>query len=113
MSTETDPFRDLLDRWEELREAGQDPDVDELCRDCPHLAERLRDWARMLKMSEWLSRPAAEAASETWGGADELTATDRAKHRIVGEYVLLEELGGGGMGRVFRAVHRQLRRQVA
>ena len=113
MSTDTDPFRDLLDRWEELRESGQEPDVDELCRDFPQLAERLREWTRMLKMSDWLTRPAAEAASETLGGADKFAAADREKHQIIGEYELLEELGGGGMGRVFRAVHRKLDREVA
>ena len=113
MTTETDPFRDLLDRWEELREAGQDPDIDELCRDCPQFAERLRDWARMLKMSEWLSRPADVAAAESWGGASDLTAADLPKNRIIGEYLLVESLGGGGMGRVYRAVHNKLRREVA
>jgi len=113
MSTDTDPFRDLLDRWEELRESGQEPDVDELCRDCPQLADRLREWTRMLKMSDWLTRPAAEAASETLGGAEKLAHADCEKHQVIGEYQLLEELGGGGMGRVFRAVHRKLDRQVA
>src|SRR5262249_20387957 len=113
MSSQTDPFRDLLDRWEELRESGQEPDIDELCRDCPQLAQRLRDWTRMLKMSDWLTRPADEAASETFGGADQLTAVNFSPHQTLGQYELLEDLGGGGMGRVFRAVHRQLQREVA
>ena len=65
MTTESDPFRDLLDRWEELREAGADPDIDELCRDQPQFAERLREWTRMLKMSEWLNRP-ADGALRGW-----------------------------------------------
>jgi serine/threonine protein kinase len=113
MSIEADSFRDLLDRWEELREAGQEPDVDELCRDCPQFAERLRDWTRTLKMTDWLSRSAEEAASDTWDGADKFADLDRQQHQIIGEYELLEELGSGGMGRVFRAVHRKLHRQVA
>jgi serine/threonine protein kinase len=113
MATETDQFRELLDRWEELRESVQDPDVGELCRDCPQLADRLRDWVRVLKLSEWLSRPADEVASETLAGADMLVASDREQLKTIGEYTLLEELGGGGMGRVFRAVHRKLHREVA
>src|SRR5215475_10877971 len=100
MSDKTDPFRDLLDRWEELRDAGQEPDIDELCRECPQLAERLRDWTRLLKMSDWLTQPADEAASETLGGADKLTAANYSPHQILGEYELVEDLGGGGMGRV-------------
>ena len=51
MTANDDQFRDLLDRWEELREQGQEPSVEELCRDAPHLAERLREWTRVLKMS--------------------------------------------------------------
>ncbi len=67
----------------------------------------------MLKKSDWLTRPADEAAAETFGGAEKFSAADREKHQIIGEYELLEELGGGGMGRVFRAIHRKLKRQVA
>ena len=69
MTAADDQFRDLLDRWEELREQGQEPSVEELCRDAPHLAERLREWTRVLKTSDWMCRTAAEAADETLGEA--------------------------------------------
>ncbi len=113
MTAESDPFRDLLDRWEELRESGQEPDVDELCHDCPQFAEQLREWTRVLKLSDWLRAPADEAAADTFGGGQTQGGVDLERHRIIGEYLLLEELGAGGMGRVFRAVHQKLRRQVA
>jgi hypothetical protein len=113
MPADVDAFRDLLDRWEDLRDAGQDPDIDELCRDCPQFTEQLRDWAETLKRTEWLSRSADEAAAETFGAADQSKVVEFQKNQAVGEYLIVEPLGSGGMGRVVRAVHRKLQRNVA
>lgn len=37
----------------------------------------------------------------------------RAKNLLFGEYVLLDKLGAGGMGQVYRAQHRRMKRVVA
>ncbi len=112
-TTDDDRFHDILDRWEELREQGQEPSVDELCHDAPHLADRLREWTRVLKTSDWLNRRAEEVADETIGEVGTLTAEEKERHKTLGEYDLLEELGSGGMGRVFKARHRRMNRTVA
>ena len=44
---------------------------------------------------------------------DAITAEEREKLRVFGEYTLIKELGGGGMGRVFKAFHRKMDRIVA
>ena len=73
--------------------------MEELCRECPDLAERLREWITVLRTSDWMCRPADEVADETLGEAGVLTAEEKDRHRTLGEYTLLEELGGGGMAR--------------
>jgi len=163
-------LRALIDRWEDLREAGAEPSVEELCGDCPELAGQLRDWIETLKASDWLETPLVEAAistncvcedsthglhlepveinefiarlrasglhpDEELEHVDGVTGQELGRqlieqkkltpyqakcicrgetsHLILGEYVILGELGSGGMGKVFRAVHRTMNRPVA
>ena len=52
--------------------------MEELCRDAPHLTERLREWTRVLRMSDWMCRRADEVADETFGEAGVLTAEEKS-----------------------------------
>ncbi len=40
-------------------------------------------------------------------------AAGKAKSLILGEYTLLDKIGAGGMGQVFKALHRRMERTVA
>src|SRR4051812_5257024 len=40
-------------------------------------------------------------------------AAGKTKALILGEYTVLDKIGAGGMGQVFKAEHRRMKRQVA
>ena len=173
MHENEEQFRELLDRWEELREQGHDPNVEELCRGHPHLAGRLRKWTRMLLVTDWLNKPLVVGDGptgrfdDTWKHSPSANPHDlsvdeflrnlrdsrllppadisdfesapdaqslaarlveqkiltpyqakciwdgKTKHLVLGEYVVQDVLGSGGMGRVFKALHRRMNRLVA
>jgi hypothetical protein len=52
-----DRLADLLLRWEELRERGQDTAANELCQDQPRLIEELSHRIKALKATSWLDEP--------------------------------------------------------
>jgi serine/threonine-protein kinase len=95
---------DLLVRWEELRERGQSPTPEELCRDCPELLDPLRAqlW-RLGQLDPLLETtpplPAGPAPAEPDGSC--------------GPYQPLKLVGGGGVGVVYLADDDELKRQVA
>ncbi|MEO8271523.1 MAG: hypothetical protein ABI557_17500, partial [Aureliella sp.] len=61
----------------------------------------------------------AEDGEQGVDDSDEFELTEHAVTNdvgpiaVLGEYLLLEQIGAGGMGRVYRAEHRTMNRQVA
>lgn len=109
MDTDTDDrFWDALARWEELYQQGTDAPPEDLCRSHPENTERLKQHIQALKRMSWLTKPATEEAefAPPQGGSDQ-------PPRRLGEYDLLEPIGVGGMGQVFKALHRRMDRVVA
>lgn len=98
-----DRLADVVDEYMQQVRDGQSPDPEEFAERYPELAEELRDVLPLLLLVE---QPVAPESPE-----DPSPQADSP--RRLGEYRLIEEIGRGGMGVVFRAVQESLNRDVA
>jgi serine/threonine-protein kinase len=118
MSTLTSADRDerlaaLLGELTEARRRGQSADVDALARQHPDLADELRAlWVAVQLAEEFAPAPADEPPTVAYSGPPHPPAAD-ALPRQFGEFTLLEVVGRGGMGVVYRARQASLHRTVA
>ncbi|MBI2806662.1 MAG: serine/threonine protein kinase [Planctomycetes bacterium] len=100
---------DLLVRWEELREQGQDVPALELCQGCPQLTDELARRINALKVTSWLDKPVEVPPADT-------TAPQETKHEprtLAGRYRLDDLIAEGGFAQVWRAYDLELHRAVA
>src|SRR5207244_709176 len=98
--TEADPIDALAEAFLERIRRGENPSIEEYARECPEHAERIRDLFPALLAVE-------RAAS--------LTAPDGTQEppARLGEYRIVREIGRGGMGIVYEAIHEGLGRHAA
>jgi serine/threonine-protein kinase len=110
--TQSDPMRDrrLADLLAELTEQarqGRPPDLESMAAAHPDLGAELRELWAAAQFAEEFTRPTPRAR------ASPATPLGGALPRTFGDFELLEELGRGGMGVVYKARQISLNRIVA
>jgi serine/threonine-protein kinase len=101
---------ELLSLAEDALQRGEPGELEELCQQHPEHAEELRlllATARVAKMA------GDQYRQESRGDAKGATQLELSLPLYLGDYELIEEIGRGGMGVVFRARQVSLDREVA
>jgi hypothetical protein len=111
-SLERDPIDRLAESFLTRYRAGERPSVEEYVAKYPELADEIRDLLPALVQLEENLAPEGTAARR-WGDQSGLEPRPGAAPRRLGDYLIVREVGRGGMGVVYEAVQQSLGRHVA
>jgi WD40 repeat protein/serine/threonine protein kinase/tetratricopeptide (TPR) repeat protein len=109
-TADRDPIEMLADSFLARFRRGERPSVEEYAVQHPELADDIRELLPALVMLEQ-EKPKTGAAAGTHGGPG--AADSGPAPRQLGDYLILREIGRGGMGVVYEAVQQSLGRHVA
>lgn len=111
---------DLIARLVEQAQRGESPKLEMFVRDHPDIAAELRElWATAQFAEDFAGSASSDPFAETVapsGAVEPLTGEDDPPNQSfarIGDYTLLEKIGEGGMGVVFKARQIRLNRVVA
>jgi hypothetical protein len=102
-----DRIAELLMRWEEAFDHGQDLLPEELCSGSPELLEPLKQKIAALKQLAWVKEDAAAKHPPELHDPSQLPKLLADRYRIDGL------IAGGGHGQIYRAFDQELQRPVA
>jgi serine/threonine protein kinase len=100
---------DLIQKWEELREMGQDTPAAELCHAYPHLAQELARRINILNVTSWLDEPLEPVTND----ASPAATAPAASRTLAGRYRLDNLVAEGGFAQVWQGYDLELQRVVA